>query len=404
MANCPLNKQASLCRCLTEGYRINQKRQMHHFKQAALLLALATFSALPAHATPQLEAACDSLAASPEDMQRPKNIVGVKNAEIQMTQALPACQAALAAAPNNPRIQFETARLLNISKTDPQKMLSLYVASAKQNYAISMVNLGVATENGTSVKQNYQTAAKWYAKAAAEPLVNRVAQYNLALLHKAGLGVARDTTKYGSLACKSAKASYPLAFNDCGFAYDQGWGFDKNAETANSWYQKGATAGDAAAMANLGSSYETGSGVAKDMQRALELYKKSAALGNSQGMFNLASAMLAGRGIEKDVKAALELLQKSADAGNPEALTTIGMAYDNGQVVAQDATKASAYLLKALHLHSLDAQNLLLVKAGEGLSPETLAALQAQLQNEGKTIAPSGGKFSVADLQILKAY
>ncbi len=370
----------------------------------ALLLALAIFGAAPASVAAPQDAACDNLAASPEDTQRPKNLVGVKSADVQTQQALAACKAALAKTPNNPRLQFEMARLLNISKTDPSTMLSLYVASAKQNYAISMVNLGVAAENGTGIKQNYQTAAKWYAKAAADPLLNRVGIYNLALLYKAGLGVDRDTARYGALACKSATAGYILAFNDCGFAHDQGWGFGKDANEANAWYQKGVDAGDPAAMANLGSSYEAGTGVAKDLQRAIELYKKSAALGNTQGMFNLGNAMLAGRGLKQDVKAGMAMLQKSADGGNADALTTIGMAFDNAQYLPQDATKAAQYLLKGLKLHSLDAQNILVAKAGQDLSPETFAAIQAQLQKEGKSLKPSEGSFSPAVLQILKAY
>ncbi len=377
---------------------------MFKINRFAMLLALATLGAMSAKAAAPQDAACDVLAASPEDMQRPKSIAGVKNADIQMPAAMPACKAALAKNPNSPRLQFEMARLLNISKTEPQTMLGLYVASAKQNYAISMVNLGVAAENGTSIKQNYQTAAKWYAKAAAEPLLNRVGIYNLALLYKAGLGVDRDTARYGSLACKSATAGYNLAFNDCGFAHDQGWGFDKDANDANAWYQKGVDAGDPAAMANLGSSYEAGSGVAKDFQRAIELYKKSAALGNTQGMFNLGNAMLAGRGLKQDVKGGLAWLQKSADGGNADALTTLGMAFDNGKYLPQDAPKAAQFLLKGLHLHSLDAQNILVVKAGEDLSPETFAAIQAQLQKEGKAIKPSEGRFTPAVLQILKAY
>ena len=370
----------------------------------ALLLALAIFSPINTNAATPQEGACDVLAASPEDMQRPKNLAGVKSADVQTQQALGVCKAALAKAPNNPRLQFEMARLLNISKVDPPTMLSLYVASAKQNYAISMVNLGVAAENGAGIKQNYQTAAKWYAKAAADPLLSRVGSYNLALLYKVGLGVDRDTARYGSLACKSATASYDLAFNDCGFAHDKGWGFDKDANEANAWYQKGVAAGDPAAMANLGSSYEAGTGVAKDLQHAIELYKKSVALGNTQGMFNLGNAMLAGRGLKQDVKGGMAMLQKSADGGNADALTTMGMAFDNGKYMPQDAVKAAQYLLKGLKLHSINAQNLLVVKAGEDLSPETFAAIQAQLQKEGKSLKPSEGTFSAAILQILKAY
>jgi uncharacterized protein len=399
MANCWINKQASLCRCLTAGHRINQKLFMQNFNRLSVLTALAILSAVPVPATAQQAEACDTLAASPEDMQRPASLPGVKTAAINMVEALPACVNALADAPDNPRLQFELARLLNISKTEPAQMLKLYVASAKQNYAISMVNLGVAAENGTDIKQNYETAAKWYAKAAAEPLSNRVGMYNLALLYKAGLGVARDTKRYGTLACKSAKAGYTLAFNDCGFAYDQGWGFDKNPTEANAWYQKGVDAGDPAAMANLGTSYEAGSGVAKDLNKAIALYQKSAALGNAQGMFNLGNALLVGRGIKQDVKAAMAWLEKTADG-----LTTIGMAYDTGKFVDHDAQAAATNLLKALHQQSLDAQNILIEKAGEDLAADTLAAIQAQLQKQGKNFQTIETKFSAEILKILSAY
>src|ERR1700744_4897026 len=84
-----------------------------------LLTGLALFPAA-SWAQDASSRACDLAAASPDDLTRPANVPGIEIDRIDPKIALPACNAALAAAPNNARLLFEMARVLQASKDDSQ--------------------------------------------------------------------------------------------------------------------------------------------------------------------------------------------------------------------------------------------------------------------------------------------
>jgi hypothetical protein len=59
------------------------------------------------------ETECDTLAAHPDDPDR--NTTGVKQADVDLPKAIAACQAAVAADPKNPRVNYQLARVLGYS-------------------------------------------------------------------------------------------------------------------------------------------------------------------------------------------------------------------------------------------------------------------------------------------------
>jgi hypothetical protein len=72
---------------------------------------------IPAHAQDSTPTSiCDQAAASPVDQDRPAGVLGVAADQIDPKIAIPACEAAAAAAPNDPRIAFQLARAYEAAK------------------------------------------------------------------------------------------------------------------------------------------------------------------------------------------------------------------------------------------------------------------------------------------------
>jgi TPR repeat protein len=97
-----------------------------------LLIGLVLFPAAsraqeaPAHA-------CDLAAASPYDSMRPSEIPGISFEKIDAKVALPACQAALATDPENPRLLYEMGRAYEANKDDTQARTFYEKAAARGN-------------------------------------------------------------------------------------------------------------------------------------------------------------------------------------------------------------------------------------------------------------------------------
>lgn len=117
---------------------------------------------------------------------------------------------------------------------DFARAAQIWSVLAEQQDARAQTLLAMLYRDGKGVTQNLQTAAAWYAKAAA--LGDPIAQGQLGSFYAEGRGVAMD----------AAQAAY--------------------------WYRRSAEQGNASATANLGGMYETGKGVPRNETFALALY------------------------------------------------------------------------------------------------------------------------------------
>jgi TPR repeat protein len=310
-------------------------------------------------------AACDALAASPKDTQKPSNVSGVPFDDVKGDAAIAACTIAFQSNPDNARISFELGRAYDVAKKKQEKQFEYYQRAADKGYVIAVYNLARTFERK---------------------------------------GVTQDQVQANRLHCKAADAGFELAYVSCGYAYDQGVGFAKDAKAAMKWYQKGADSGDATAMADVGYMYEAGNGVPKDAARAASYYKQSAELSDTLGMNNYGNFLIQGIGVKQDVPLGLDYLKKSIEAGGDDAPVTLAETYDRGKEVPFDASKAALNYLIALKLNGEQARTTLIEKAGAGIKPETLDAIQAQLKAEGKIFDASAGKFPPAVIAVLMDY
>ncbi|WP_353646381.1 caspase family protein [Mesorhizobium sp. WSM2239] len=243
---------------------------------------------------------CDLYAADPNDPQR--SVPGVTNGLVNVRDALRACGFDLAADINNPRLQFQFGRVLEIAgRFDWAE--HYYELAGKQQYSAALVNLGYMARVGMGREVDFNRAFDFYMQAAA-------------------LGNLRARTNIGT-------------------AYVRGQGVPELPEEGILWYKLAASSGWANAMAALGDAYSKGIGVQKDMVEAAKLYTAAADMGQIDAMSNLGRAYIAGSGVEKDVKRGLELLLRATDMGNQYAPRFAGQLFlKGGGGVGRDAKRA----------------------------------------------------------------
>jgi TPR repeat protein len=126
---------------------------------ALTLMALSSFgaSAQDRGGSPDVSE-CDRLGASPSDEGRSSEVPGVPSEKIDATRAIPACEAALKANPNDPRVMFQLGRSYNAGH-DYDGAVRQYLAAVAKNFALAAVNLGVLYQHGLGVTKDETEAA-----------------------------------------------------------------------------------------------------------------------------------------------------------------------------------------------------------------------------------------------------
>lgn len=149
----------------------------------------------------------------------------------------------------------------------------------------------IYTAGHGGVKQNYEKAAFWFAKAAGQGIAN--ARYNLGVLYQQGLGVPKDMKEAIKWYRAAADLGHPEARYNLGIAYIEGVGVPYDPARAASYFETAAAGGVTEAAYNLGLIHENGLLGKPRPDEALLWYKKAADKGN------------------EDAKAALDQLTKS---------------------------------------------------------------------------------------------
>ena len=153
------------------------------------------------------------------------------------------------------------------------------------------------------IKQDYEQAAKYFAKAASKG--NAEGMYNLALLTDRGWGVKKDHRLAFKLLEQAAAqpAEHPFmkglpnigvaqSEHALGLRYCEGVVVQRNPSVAAGWYQRASDHGSAEAANNLGLMYQSGIGVERDLDRAQQLLELSSRRGDPNAMLTLAEHLL----------------------------------------------------------------------------------------------------------------
>jgi hypothetical protein len=96
--------------------------------------------------------ACDLAAASPHDLARPSGNPGIGADDIDLAASASECEAALAKAPQDPRLLFETGGVADVGG-DADKARTLYEQAAGQGYAAAQVRRGEFYDQGAPYGQ-----------------------------------------------------------------------------------------------------------------------------------------------------------------------------------------------------------------------------------------------------------
>lgn len=173
------------------------------------------------------------------------------------------------------------------------------------------------------VKQDYEQAARYFAKAASQG--NPEAMYNLAWMTDRGLGVKKDHTAALKLleqavAQPAQLPGFPNIPNPgvaeaehlLGVRYAEGISVDKDPVTAVYWYERAMNHENAEAPNNLGIMYRDGIAVERNVKKANQLFQLSARRGDSGAMLNLAEMLLQ----DHDFEMAKTWFDRACEAGN----------------------------------------------------------------------------------------
>jgi TPR repeat protein len=210
--------------------------------------------------TAALIAICDQAAAAPLDQSRPTGVAGLLLEKIVPAIAIPACDAAAKAAPNDPRVAFQLGRAFLAAK-DYDSARAHFKFAADQGDAGGQNGLGLLCATGRGgLPKDDREAARLYKLAADQGSAN--GQFNLGFFYETGRG-----------------------------------GLAKDDREAARLYKLAADQGNVAGQVYLGAFYATGrGGLAQDDQEAARLYKLSADQGYAAGQAYLGAFYATGRG------------------------------------------------------------------------------------------------------------
>lgn len=213
------------------------------------LLPAAALAQNPDEAIPA--AVCDQLAAHPFDPDRIGP--GVTPWEMDRERALPACRAAVAAEPNNPRLAFQLGRALERH-------------------------------------QEYDEARRQFQRAVDAGYVPAMSSLALMLLYRENPSLT-DLPTALALLRRAVDAGFSSAVIAYGDILREGRGVPRDDGAAVAMFRRGAEMGNPLGMLRLASAYASGRGVERDDAQAERLMQQAVAL-NSTDAFREYAAFL----------------------------------------------------------------------------------------------------------------
>jgi TPR repeat protein len=145
------------------------------------------------------------------------------------------------------------------------------------------------------------------------------AQYQMALVHKHGYGVAKDGLKALALFQLAAAQNYPDAQFELALIYAEGKLVKQDLKQAFEFTRKAAKKELASAQFNLAVMYGNGDGVKQDDFSASRWYRMAADQNYALAQYNLALLFSEGKGVEKSAEMSYVWNTISSWNGYPDA-------------------------------------------------------------------------------------
>jgi hypothetical protein len=276
--------------------------------------------------------ACDLAATSPHDLARPSGNFGTGADDIDLAASACLCEAALAKAPQDPRLLFEMGRVADAGG-DADKARAIYEQAAGQGYAAAQARLGEFYRIGLGgLSRDDDEAARLYKLAAGQS--DTAGQACLGYFYEAGRGgLPRNDEDAARLYALAAAAGNADAQVSLGNFYRSGrGGLARSDADAMPLFRLSADQGNAVAQARLGRFCETGrGGLVRSDAEAARLCKLAAGQGNAAGEARLGDLYRDGRGgLPRDDSEAARLYRLAAEQGDADGQAGLGALYENG--------------------------------------------------------------------------
>ncbi|WP_310621488.1 tetratricopeptide repeat protein [Flexibacterium corallicola] len=252
-----------------------------------------------------------------------------------------------------------------------------YRKAALANNVDALERLGTMYLNGRGGPVDLKEALWLYRRA--ESLGSDYATFSIGYLHEIGVDGERNWEKALEL-YHSIKNEIPEAYGYIGFAYEHGYGTEKNLETAESYYRKGAELDDVYAQVRLASLYvDHDRGISPQTLKEIKAYLTQAIeSGDADALTYYAYLFDPRFNGFNDEKLALKYYEKAAKAGSVFSALRLFEFYKEGS----ESEKNKAYEFYEL----------------AGLNGDVEAALAV-----GKTKVPGSRPVSQVDLYMKAA-
>jgi len=199
-----------------------------------------------------------------------------------------------------------------------KKALEEYLKSAKQNYDIAQLNLGMHY-NQIASKDALKQAFFWYTKSCNNG--NIPACNNLANMYYFGQSVKTNYKEAAKLYKKAAKANDKIAQYNLAMMYFSGEYFEYNGKKSLYWLEKSSIAGYKVAQVKLATFYKEGNNILvdKDYKKAFFWYYQAARQNYAPAQYYLGYLYFYGYGVKIDLKKAAYYMHTSHQNGYENA-------------------------------------------------------------------------------------
>ncbi|WP_194454351.1 caspase family protein [Bradyrhizobium sp. CCBAU 53421] len=186
--------------------------------------------------------------------------------------AIPICEAALRANPDQPRLEF----LLGLAYGGTKNYLAAQrylTKAAEAGYAPAQGKLGVYFATGRGVVEDMPRAFELFSKAAAAGEPGAIS--NLGAMYSNGNFVKKDPARALELYQKAIEAGDPFALAQTALMYFYGKGTPRDYEAAAQYFQQAADLNDGFSLKYLAVMQERGLLGARDPAKAAELRRRA---------------------------------------------------------------------------------------------------------------------------------
>ncbi len=176
---------------------------------------------------------------------------------------------------------------------DFQRAYDIWLGLAEHGDRDAQYSLGKLLETGGgAVARNYEQAAGWYERSAAQGVAH--AQNNLGLMLAQGRGVPRDPQRAAELWRAAAEQGHAIAQFNLALAYFRGEGVSEDKSKAETWFRSAAELGLPEAQYALGQVRRLGLTGPADENEALNWYQLAAAQGHEKAASEAATLRAKG--------------------------------------------------------------------------------------------------------------